>query len=97
MQVVEQVPVARWGESGLLNARGEAVRQRRAPHAAELPELVGPAGHPRRMMTERYLAAQARLVEAGMRLSQLRLDERGAWELALDNGVRLRLGRAAGR
>jgi cell division protein FtsQ len=32
-------------------------------------------------------------VEAGMRLSQMQLDERGAWELLLDNGVRLRLGR----
>ncbi len=28
-----------------------------------------------------------------MRLTQLRLDERGAWEFVLDNGVRLRLGR----
>ena len=30
-----------------------------------------------------------------MRLSRLRLDERGAWELSLDNGVPLRLGRCA--
>jgi cell division protein FtsQ len=37
---------------------------------------------------------QPRLVEAGMRLASLTMDERGAWELQLENGVRLRLGRA---
>jgi cell division protein FtsQ len=44
-------------------------------------------------MTERYLAAAPRLTEAGMRLTRLTLDARGAWELTLDNGVTLRLGR----
>jgi cell division protein FtsQ len=90
--VVEQVPVARWGESGLLNTRGEVFVHDARHIPSELPELVGPPGS-EAGMTTRYLAVQARLEEAGMRLSQLRLDERGAWEFVLDNGVRLRLGR----
>jgi len=92
VQVVEQIPVARWGETGLLNTRGEVFVNDSRHIPVELPQLLGPPGF-EAQMTERYLAAQPRLVEAGMRLSQLRLDERGAWELALDNGVRLRLGR----
>jgi cell division protein FtsQ len=91
VQVTEQVPVARWGETGLLNVRGEVFVNDARHVPAELPELVGPGGY-EMQMTARYLSAQPRLVESGMRLAQLRLDERGAWELALDNGVVLRLG-----
>jgi cell division protein FtsQ len=44
-------------------------------------------------VVEHYLAAQGRVVEAGMRLTAIGLDARGAWDLTLDNGVRVRLGR----
>jgi cell division protein FtsQ len=93
VQVVEQVPVARWGESGLLNARGEVFVHDPGHLPAELPELIGPAGSEAEM-TRRFLDAQPRLVDVGLRLSRLQLDERGAWEIELDNGVHLRLGRA---
>lgn len=92
IQVLEQTPVARWGDSGLLNIRGEVFVHESRHIPAELPALVGPPGS-ETLMTERYLAAQPRLEAAGMRLSQLRMDERGAWELVLDSGVKLRLGR----
>jgi cell division protein FtsQ len=91
--VVEQTPVARWGETGLLNTRGQLFVNDARHIPQELPELVGPPGT-QAIMTERYLAAQSRLVQTGLRLTQLRLDARGAWELSLDNGVVLRLGRA---
>jgi cell division protein FtsQ len=90
--VVEQVPVARWGASGLLNVRGELFVNDARHLPPELPELNGPPGSEQRL-TERYLAAQGRLEEAGMRLSSLRLDPRGAWAFTLDNGVAVRLGR----
>lgn len=90
--VIEQVPVARWGETGLLNTRGEMFVNDARHVPPELPELIGPPGT-ERDVTERYLAVQGRLVEAGMRLSSARLDPRGAWEFKLDNGVTLRLGR----
>ncbi len=49
MQVVEQKPVARWGEGGLVNVRG-AVFVHDAQHIpAELPELVGPPGYEAQM------------------------------------------------
>lgn len=92
VQVVEQLPVARWGEQGLVNERGEVFVYDARHIPAELPELVGPDGQ-QAAMTARYLAMHPRLTEAGMRLTQLMLDERGAWELVLDNGVTLRLGR----
>ncbi|MEO7775406.1 MAG: cell division protein FtsQ/DivIB [Steroidobacteraceae bacterium] len=90
--VVEQTPVARWGETGLLNVRGELFVNDARHVPPELPELAGPPGS-QGLVTQRYLAAQGRLLEAGMRLSAVRLDPRGAWEFDLDNGVELRLGR----
>ncbi|MGA1730758.1 MAG: cell division protein FtsQ/DivIB, partial [Steroidobacteraceae bacterium] len=42
---------------------------------------------------QRYLAIQERLGHQGLRLKALTLDERGAWEMELTNGVLVRLGR----
>jgi cell division protein FtsQ len=39
------------------------------------------------------MSAQGRMLEAGLRIAAVRLDERGAWELDLDSGVTVRLGR----
>ena len=90
--VVEQTAAARWGESGLLNTRGELFI-RSAPHVpVELPRLSGPEGT-ESQVAQRYLSAQGRMLEAGLRVAALRLDERGAWEMDLDSGVTVRLGR----
>jgi cell division protein FtsQ len=90
--VVEQTAAARWGESGLLNTRGELFVRSAAHVPAELPRLSGPEGT-ESQVAQRYLAIQGRMLEAGMRIAALRLDERGAWEMDLDSGVTVRLGR----
>jgi cell division protein FtsQ len=90
--VIEQTAAARWGDSGLLNTRGELFVKAAAHVPAELPHLSGPDGT-ESQVAQRYLSAQGRMLEAGMRIAALRLDERGAWELDLDNGVTVRLGR----
>ena len=90
--VVEQIAAARWGESGLLNTRGELFVRQAAHVPTELPHLSGPEGT-ESQVAERYLATEGRMQEAGMRIAALRLDERGAWEMDLDSGVTVRLGR----
>ena len=90
--VVEQTAAARWGESGLLNTRGELFVRTAAHVPAELPRLSGPEGT-QSQVAQRYLSVQGRMLEAGMRIAALRLDERGAWEMDLDSGVTVRLGR----
>jgi len=89
--VIEQVAAARWGESGLLNTRGELFASAATHIPPELARLSGPQGT-QAVVAARYLAAQGRLVEAGMHLTALRLDERGAWELDLADGITVRLG-----
>ena len=92
--VVEQVAAARWNDTGLLNARGELFLRNARYVPPELPLLEGPDGS-EGMVAQLYLDAQGRLLEAGVRLTGVRLDERGAWELDLANGVKVRLGRLA--
>jgi len=90
--VVEETAAARWGESGLLNTRGELFVRQVAHVPAELPQLSGPEGT-ESQVAQRYLSTQGRMLEAGMRIAALRLDARGAWEMDLDSGVTVRLGR----
>jgi cell division protein FtsQ len=92
VSVVEQNAVASWNNSGLLNARGELFLNESRFLPPELPHLSGPLGTEAEV-TARYLSSQGRLTESGMRLVKLALDERGAWELTLDNGIAIRLGR----
>jgi cell division protein FtsQ len=92
IEIVEQQAAARWGEDGLLNTRGElfATGVRHVP--PELPRLEGPEGT-EWQVAQRFLAMQDRLGALGLRVSALRLDPRGAWELDLATGVTVRLGR----
>ena len=90
--VVEQIAAARWRDNGLLNTRGELFVADARHVPLELAQLSGPDGS-ENQVAQRYLASQGRVAEAGMRITALRLDARGAWEFDLANGVTVRLGR----
>ena len=90
--VNEQVAAARWNEAGLLNARGELFIRNARYVPPELPLLEGPEGS-EAQVAQLYIDAQGRLLESGLRLTGVRLDDRGAWELELADGLQVRLGR----
>jgi cell division protein FtsQ len=92
IRVTEQRPAARWGTNGLLNTDGELFLSEARHIPPELPRLSGPKDTEQEV-ARRYFATQGRLVEAGMRITSLRLDARGSWEFDLDNGITVRLGR----
>lgn len=94
IQVTEQVPAAIWGDSGLLNVRGELFVNSVRHVPAELPRLSGPADRSADV-ARRYLAVRERLIPVGLDLRRVHLDARGAWEMTLQNGVEIRLGRRA--
>ncbi|MEX2495729.1 MAG: cell division protein FtsQ/DivIB [Woeseia sp.] len=88
----EQIPAACWGESGLLNTRGELFVTEARHIPAELPRLSGP---PERSgeVALRYLDVRENLIPAGLDVRRIHLDNRGAWDMTLSNGVHVRLGR----
>lgn len=90
--ITEHVAAARWGESGLMNTRGELFLKDARHIPQELPQLVGPSGT-EGQVAKLYLESYPRLLGVGMRLSKVELDARGAWQLTLGNGVIVRLGR----
>ncbi|HWP94813.1 MAG TPA: cell division protein FtsQ/DivIB [Gammaproteobacteria bacterium] len=92
VEVVEETPVATWFGTALLNARGEVFVDGAAQYARELPDLGGPAGS-QRLLLEQYSAMSGIVAGTGLRLKRVALSERRAWELWLENGVQVRLGR----
>jgi cell division protein FtsQ len=92
VRVTEHQAAARWGETGLLNVRGELFTEQSQHNFPELPSLAGPRGS-ERDVARRYLAVRGKLVEADLSLESLQLDERGSWRLVLGGGQEIRLGR----
>lgn len=92
VEVTEQVAAARWGANGLLNTRGELFVREARHMPPELPALAGPEGS-ERQVADLYFQVYPRLLESGLRVTSLRLDARGAWELDLASGVTVRFGR----
>jgi cell division protein FtsQ len=92
VEVTEQVAAARWGATGLLNTRGELFVREARHIPPELPALAGPEGS-EHQVSDLYFQVYPRLLESGLRVSSLRLDARGAWELDLANGATVRFGR----
>ncbi len=90
--VTEQVAAARWGQSGLLNTRGELFVTDSRYSLPELPALDGPAGSEWRV-AQRYLEVHGLLTPLGLSVRSLRLSARGAWDLTLASGIGIRLGR----
>ena len=90
--VTEQVPAAIWGERGLLNVRGELFVDSARHIPAELPRLSGPEDRSADD-AQRYLEVRDRLIPVGLDLRRVHLDPRGAWDMTLNNGVEVRLGR----
>ena len=91
VRVKEQVPLAHWGASRLVNARGE-VFDADGREPAGLPRLQGPDERVA-AVAALYLAVERRLRELNLQVSALSLDERAAMRVGLAGGVELVIGR----
>ncbi len=90
--VIEQVPVARWGEQGLLNAAGEYFAPNSEPLPEHLPLLSGPT-ESTVMLLEQFNRMQEQSKAIGFDIATLILDDRRAWRFTLTNGTVVVLGR----
>lgn len=92
VDLVEEVPVARWGDKGLLNHQGDIFWPELKPEYRALPRLSGPAHETVRIM-EQFHDLNRMFAANGLRLTGLTLEPRGAWTIELGNGVRVVAGR----
>lgn len=89
--LLEQQPLARWGEQGLINAEA-GVFYPGGKIPAGLPRLDGVAQSEHLMLTRLHDAGLL-LQPLGLKIVAMSLDERRSWRIDLDNGLRLMLGR----
>jgi cell division protein FtsQ len=92
VHVVEQVPLAYWGDDGLVSQRGEVFRPEKPPPLEGLAMLQGEDARAPRI-TREYLRMRTLLETAGLGIERVWVDARQAWRLQADNGLMLNLGR----
>lgn len=90
--VVEHKVVAHWNSDLLLNQSGEAFQASSDKISADLPQLFGPEGSEQEAWVA-FKQLDEMLRVNSLTLKSLALSERFSWQLWLDNGVRLNLGR----
>jgi cell division protein FtsQ len=90
--VIEQIPVARWGERELLNGRGERFTPKPEEIPDALPHLFGPPGTERGVL-QRYRDLADVLEPYALAIERLQMSERRAVTLSLADGPEIRLGR----
>lgn len=92
IKIMEQVPVVRWGETGLLNKEGEKFIPNNVALFGQLPMLFSPVGK-----EQELLEVMKRLIIAmndkQMALAEFRVSERRAWSIKLRNNMVIKLGR----
>ncbi|WP_372859152.1 cell division protein FtsQ/DivIB [Pseudoalteromonas sp.] len=90
--VVEHQAVAHWNSDLLINQSGDAFEAKSDKLSATLPQLYGPEGSEKEAWVA-FKQFDEMLKVNALTLSSLALSERFSWQLWLDNGVRLNLGR----
>lgn len=85
----EHQPLARWNDAALVNTRGEVFA---AETTQELPEFVGIPGSSEEMGTQ-YEQFSQQLKPLDLKVKQLVLSPRHAWQLKLSNEMVVELGR----
>lgn len=92
IQVTEQQPIARWGQSGFLNMRGDIIRVNNNKKLEVLPLLSGDDRYAQDVM-QQYLRMGKLLAQSEMSLASVELDNTLAWTFTTDSGLRVQLGR----
>jgi cell division protein FtsQ len=91
VQIEEHQAVARWNDDALVNRQGEVfVAQDEQP----LPRFIGIDGSSAEVLDE-YMAFDRQLAALNLHVSQIALSARHAWQLHLDDGTVVELGREA--
>lgn len=90
--IKEQTAVAQWGEDALLNSEAEVFRPDMASFPASLPVLTGPE-NTSRLVLDHY-AQLLEILPEGVTIQHLSLSNRRSWELELNTGPVIRLGKS---
>jgi len=85
----EHRPLARWGSTALVNAQGEVFE---AAINTVLPVFIGPDEMAAEVVS-RYAEFEKMVAPLARKVTQIRVSPRRAWQLKLDDGMVIELGR----
>lgn len=91
-ELYEQDPVARWNDDLLINPRGVPFHRGDVTVPEDLPDLAGPGGSGAEVLAllDRL---HNRFAPLKFEVTQLRLEDRGAWRFQIDDSIWVMLGR----
>lgn len=92
IKIIEQIPVVRWGEKGLLNYRGELLLPESVDEFQSLPQITGPAGQEKKLL-EIMRGLAIVLKDKALELSEFHVSDTRVWKLKLASGMEIQLGR----
>lgn len=90
--VIEQQAVARWSDKALVSAQGELFYPHNMTGTEKLVMFKGPDGTEAKILSD-YHQMQKSLQESGLQITDMTMNDRRAYEVALNNGITLVLGR----
>jgi cell division protein FtsQ len=91
IHVVEQLPIARWGEDAFLNHEGAVFQSTSAENGGSLPRLTGPSGTEQKLIGNYQLITES-LLPAELTVEGLVVDERGQLRITLAGGMEVIFG-----
>ena len=91
INVTEEVPSARWGKTSFLNNQGE-ILEINNNDLSNLPLLQGVENSERQLMNT-YREIVLLLQPVNLKITELKYDERGEWQMSLSNGLEILVGR----
>ncbi len=92
LRIYEQKPVVRWQMKSLLNVRGDVFTPANIEEFQSLPVLYAPIEQ-RYQLLQVMGGMQVSLMDQGLYLAEFRVSARQSWQLLMENGMVIQLGR----
>lgn len=92
VRVEEQSPYARWRDGGFVNGEGSRFTVPETPELVALPVIAGPEGQEKALLAM-LRTLNGKLAGLGRRVDVLELSIRRAWNVRLDDGLQVAMGR----
>ena len=92
VKITEQVPIARWSDTGFINYRGELVMVGNTKQLTHLPHLTGPLADSAEILNQYHIISKL-LRKYDLEIASLVKSRHHRWAIELDNGWRINLGK----